>query len=684
MRFSAAGQQRGRGRGPNLQQSRLRLAALAAISALASIAIGLPAAPEARADAGSACTPTVTGSVVQVSPPPSLLPGAFTSDTQISFFPEQQSVLLSQSLSVDGAFPSSGTPAPIPAGTSIDSYFIHANSTGPDVHLSGSITVGTPVLGIIWSDSDLNASDYVGAPGTQYPGGINFRGLEDVPGDSVSLDPDGKTVSFTFFFSAAPYPGDEVRVITAPCTSSATPNCYGGQTTESIVSLPPASGLPAQATVPITNAAVLIFAGPTTIPLSSYRATIDWDDGTSSSADQILPLVIGGQQIGCTVFGSHTFNRAGHYITTVLLQVQSTAHPGLIGGLISASPPTTGAIPPVGVLTSDTGPQCTATVVDLAQSSDLAVPRLAKLFQAQQKRFNKNVVVTAAHCVANFSGFMFAPAFTGIAPRFSMDFSTGTVSEDTTSPWGSPFGGQPVGQSPYGVWGCSKAASSGPRCGLFGAGDADVFVPEQFTHSQDASYDYAFIRFNTLPANESLQQATGGQPILFDASPAVNFQLSNIGYDVDWADANRPIFTSGWFDLISPPEQNHFNCFVGTSGIQDEHCRYAYLASSAGPRGCGPSVDASVDLTTVGLLSETRPSILASPCNLGDYSSGSPFFQGNGAPVLIGVEKATIHAGATLDPLAASKGSPDGCCTKIITPLRADAALLALKAEGSG
>jgi hypothetical protein len=161
----------------------------------------------------------------------------------------------------------------------------------------------------------------------------------------------------------------------------------------------------------------------------------------------------------------------------------------LAGETFGVSPPATQPLAPIGVLTSDHGPQCTATVINLKNSYfDTSLPA-DLLLQSQELRrqfatgnFNDNVVVTAAHCVVSESdpqpnGFMFAPGFTGIAPRYSKDFTSGpngtsgqVSPQENTDQFGigSPFAGQPVGQSPHGVWGCSRDNASKRPCGGVG------------------------------------------------------------------------------------------------------------------------------------------------------------------------------------------------------------------------
>jgi hypothetical protein len=327
--------------------------------------------------------------------------------------------------------------------------------------------------------------------------------------------------------------------------------------------------------------------------------------------------------------------------------------------------------------------------VNLARSFDPAYPLVTQRLRKHRDDFNGNVVVTAAHCIESRGGYMFAPAFTGIAPRYSIDFSTGKVSGEHNDQFGvgSPFEGEHIGDAPFGAWGCSHHRYADRRCGRNGSRDAEVFVPDLFT-SGDNSYDYAFVVFRTAPPNRSrsLKDITGGLPIDFDAGVPKGTPLRSIAYDVTWVDANKPGDTSGWYDLVSPPDDEQLNqaggnCGDGPVGYDEEVCSYSYLASLAGPRTCAPTADGYINLTIPGndpILSESRPSLLASPCYSGGFASGAPYImvRYTGEHVVVGVNKTSrFHAGPQADPV------PTTCCTAIITPLRRDAAFQAFRAE---
>jgi hypothetical protein len=112
-----------------------------------------------------------------------------------------------------------------------------------------------------------------------------------------------------------------------------------------------------------------------------------------------------------------------------------------------------------------------------------------------------------------------------------------------------------------------------------------------------------------------------------------------------------------------------------------KECSYKYLPFSpnAGPRRCSPTFDLFANVGSI--EPEKRTTGLATPCNLGKFSSGAPFVVSRGSAI-VGVTKVGIHASTSLDPFAPARTAPGSCCTAIFTPLRLDAFRLALKAEG--
>ncbi len=609
-------------------------------------------------------------------------------------------------------------PGPIAAGSNQDGriqvYGFGGNNVVLTTYESGAnnegfscpVSLGQPPL--VANPTVTGVSPNTGPGGTQVT--ITGAGFSATPGQTsfsfgTSLATGVSCTSQTLCTAVTPSGVGTVDVIATVngYSSSSNPpadrftydSCGDGPPGSPIVAIPhgsgPDSGISLQVSEPY-DSGVAAFVGPAGLPASSYQVTILWGDGTSS-AGSVQPISVLGAP-ACVVSGSHTYDRVGHYSTTVILG--SPFDVAFSGQDVGVSPAQAAPMPAVGVLTSDNGPQCTATVVNLAASSDSSNPGFARVVQVLQRHFNfsGNVVVTAQHCLVQDSqghyGFMFAPGFQGTAPAASKDFTSGIVSSGATN-------GKPIGHAPLGVWGCSWDSSSNRECGSpFGLSDAQVMFPTQPTggcptkqnpvgnpkRCGDASLDYAFLVFKTTPQGESrsLVQVTGGLPFTFNETLATGTRLQHIGYDPNWLDSNYPGGLSGWFDLVNPPEQlntGDLNCngFPG-SGTQEESCGYYYSESDPQPHQCSPTVDEYADLTYSIGLHETRPSVLASQCNLGYDSSGSPFMV---ADAVVGIARGGLHAGTKLDPSGANP-----CCTQIMTPLRSDAAFFALSAELQG
>jgi hypothetical protein len=133
-------------------------------------------------------------------------------------YDERQSVTLPSVLALDahgdGAydFPSDLNGGSLPAGTIVDSHLVHADdvpNSGSEVITDGVLTFDTPVLGVITSDGNLLASDFLGDPGTTFAASLRAADIAKPALDTVSVA--GNTVTVHFLTRAAI---DEVRVIT--------------------------------------------------------------------------------------------------------------------------------------------------------------------------------------------------------------------------------------------------------------------------------------------------------------------------------------------------------------------------------------------------------------------------------------------------------------------------------------
>jgi hypothetical protein len=109
------------------------------------------------------------------------------------------------------------TPGIIQAGTVVSSHFVHADrlvggGQHGHVNLEGTLHVDADILGIAILEPSLNATDFLGAPGTLYPTGVQVRRLNlDRQDDFVIEQTDRRTVTIHSDLIGA---FDQVRIIT--------------------------------------------------------------------------------------------------------------------------------------------------------------------------------------------------------------------------------------------------------------------------------------------------------------------------------------------------------------------------------------------------------------------------------------------------------------------------------------
>ena len=164
-----------------------------------------------------------------IPPNDSVVEGQWESDSIIHWFFERQTTL-TKSVNVDitasGVYTDNTnlTPGAISIGTPVNSYFLHYDPVGDPTNpigTGGSLTFPFPILGIIVTYSNLNASDlFLGRPGVAYPTNTG-RGLELGTGlvpDSFYFDGN----QFITEIDVASGSGiDQVRILTAvPIPSS--------------------------------------------------------------------------------------------------------------------------------------------------------------------------------------------------------------------------------------------------------------------------------------------------------------------------------------------------------------------------------------------------------------------------------------------------------------------------------
>jgi streptogramin lyase len=358
----------------------------------------------------------------------------------------------------------------------------------------------------------------------------------------------------------------------------------------------------------------LQFSDSVSEAVAGYLAMVDWGDGTGADAATVGRATNGT----CLVTANHTYLNAGHYSVFVFLKspdgrsVANTA----VGVEAIAPSRFLASLPMIGVITGDPLPaqdppaQCTATIVSSA---------------AVNGRVNGDVVVTAKHCGLS-RNVAFAPGHTGISPRITTDYrgdysigaSGGPVSGVRP---GSPYGGQTIGTSPYGVWRSTMAPIMDPNS------DIEFFVMN--------------IAPPGLPPGETLEQQVGGLPLMQPSlSPGGRFDI--VGYDVTWIDGPWNCCGNA---THGAPDQNPI--LQAPPGFEFSF----YPVGDAGPHVC-----AGAHAFDSGVVAGHAA---VNDCRLDSFASGAPWLDLNHT-VIYAIE----HRFAAPD-----FGGVDTCCVALGTPV---------------
>lgn len=189
------------------------------LTALTTLTAGLAFASAARAAV------VTTGGAAALGPAPSsVLLNATESNTAAPVFAERQHVTLASGLSVDistaGLYDAPGdlTPAMLPAGMRVSSYYLFSDPVGQAQNAyEGFVVFDEPIIGIIVERPALSASDTVlGLAATTY-GDFPARDLE-LGGDRVLLTVSTFRIDFRFSTSSA---ADHIRIVTLPAPGAA-------------------------------------------------------------------------------------------------------------------------------------------------------------------------------------------------------------------------------------------------------------------------------------------------------------------------------------------------------------------------------------------------------------------------------------------------------------------------------
>jgi hypothetical protein len=348
--------------------------------------------------------------------------------------------------------------------------------------------------------------------------------------------------------------------------------------------------------------------GANALSLSDYQVTVNWGNLTSSSFP--LSSVPGG---GCQLTAQPDYTYVGVYEVSAQISDQSGVV-ATLGFELQATPSPAASIPYVGVLTSDGGPQCTATVIGP--------------YSAGSPVATGDVIVTAAHCVeslsddVDFDDFAFAPAYSGPLPSNTSDY------DGDLNPCG-PAQGPPMdcplsgASAPYGVWQTNLLSVGVPS------------DPQQATPT-----DFAFLvmdepppMYQSLPGS-NLSSLVGSASWISPELKTTVTNCSELGgsknlngncpfnwemysYDTDF------YFTSDAIDF-----SNTTFCPSGAKGAPPDNCYKADYPESA--------TTTAHECTGTELLPGY---VLQAPeCNLGDESSGSPIFATNDENELLGIK----------------------------------------------
>ena len=194
------------------------------------------------------------GQVNTTAAPPSVVKGVDQNSAAVNFFAEQQNVTVpgAPALQADivppaafpatyatvASLPAAATGVTIPAGTKVDSFYVHTEPVGATTTpYTGTIRFDQPILGVMiqWTaqggppgPTTLDSSDAVlGNVGTTYVGAhpVPSRGLELPVGghdDQITLV-DAHTLSFHFLTSTET---DDFRIVTAAAPAGAPSQGY--------------------------------------------------------------------------------------------------------------------------------------------------------------------------------------------------------------------------------------------------------------------------------------------------------------------------------------------------------------------------------------------------------------------------------------------------------------------------
>ncbi|MGR9071590.1 MAG: RHS repeat-associated core domain-containing protein [Gammaproteobacteria bacterium] len=160
----------------------------------------------------------ITTGAFELAPPPlSTVQGSYESNTKIKVFVETEKHILPKNIPADitqsGFYSSNAslTPGIVPAGTNVNSFYVHYDGIGTAFHsATGAITFPFEILGIAGLDNTLLASDKIlGFPDTLYSTEVAHG--NEFSSDFVTLSDDRRTLTYEPKLTVQT---DHLRVIT--------------------------------------------------------------------------------------------------------------------------------------------------------------------------------------------------------------------------------------------------------------------------------------------------------------------------------------------------------------------------------------------------------------------------------------------------------------------------------------
>lgn len=165
----------------------------------------------------------LSGATELVSPPTgtSLANGNYSNNSAIRIFKEKQNYILAGPLAANwtgGTLNRDKSSTEMAQGLVLNSHFIHFDHNLNRAGLSGQVRFDGMILGLIWEDNALIASDFLGLEGIAYPNS-NGRGFWGNNRDEINSNDfldltDPYTIDFTMLAGGSYV--DQLRVVTAP------------------------------------------------------------------------------------------------------------------------------------------------------------------------------------------------------------------------------------------------------------------------------------------------------------------------------------------------------------------------------------------------------------------------------------------------------------------------------------